>query len=425
MGCDVASRVSTWAGQCRLRKWRSSPPSSLSHRQAATAGWVICCKVITRKATTDPSIVTQADLASRLRLSVTRTARRLRQEAGTDLSPSLQAALATIERHGPLTPSELADAERVQRPTATRVAARLEEQGLIERTGDPADRRVSLLSVTRDGRELLRRLRRARTSTSHAGSGICRRRTWRRSNAPPTCSSGCSRTDVTAELKRPFASLSVRNYRRYFAGQVVSLSGNWVQIVAETWLILQLTDSPVAVGLTAALQFAPMLLFGALGGVFADRFDKRRLLMVTQAAMALPALGLFVLATAGAVEPWMVFVLVFARGAVLAVDNPTRQSFVIEMVGPDRLVNAVNLNSALIHVARMAGPAVAGVADLSVGVEPCFLLNAVSFAAMLFALRGMRPAELARPELHARRRGALREALRYVRAHRPWRSPWR
>jgi len=105
------------------------------------------------------STTTNAELAARLRLSVTRTARRLRQEAGTDLSPSLQAALATVGRHGPLTPSELADAERVQRPTATRVAARLEEQGLIERTGDPADRRVSLLSVTRDGRELLRRLR--------------------------------------------------------------------------------------------------------------------------------------------------------------------------------------------------------------------------------------------------------------------------
>ena len=105
------------------------------------------------------STTTNADLAARLRLSVTRTARRLRQEAGTDLSPSLQSALATIERRGPVTPSELAAAERVQRPTATRVAARLEEQGLIERTGDPADGRVSLLSVTRDGRELLRRLR--------------------------------------------------------------------------------------------------------------------------------------------------------------------------------------------------------------------------------------------------------------------------
>ena len=108
---------------------------------------------------TESSTETHADLASRLRLSVTRTARRLRQEAGSDLSPSLQAALATIERHGPLTPSELAAAERIQRPTATRVVARLEAEGLVERTGDPSDRRVTLVSVTRGGRDLLRRLR--------------------------------------------------------------------------------------------------------------------------------------------------------------------------------------------------------------------------------------------------------------------------
>jgi len=108
---------------------------------------------------TDSSIVTTADLAARLRLSVTRTARRLRQEAGTDLSPSMQSALATIERRGPLTPSELADAERIQRPTATRVIARLEAEGLVERTGDPADRRVALLSITRPGADLMQRLR--------------------------------------------------------------------------------------------------------------------------------------------------------------------------------------------------------------------------------------------------------------------------
>ena len=113
---------------------------------------------------TDSSTVTTADLAARLRLSVTRTARRLRQEAGTDLSPSMQSALATIERRGPLTPSELADAERIQRPTATRVIARLEAESLVERTGDPADRRVALLSVTRAGRDLLRRLRKRKNA---------------------------------------------------------------------------------------------------------------------------------------------------------------------------------------------------------------------------------------------------------------------
>jgi len=137
---------------------------------------------------------------------------------------------------------------------------------------------------------------------------------------------------LSAAVRRSFHSLSVPNYRRYFAGQVVSLSGNWMQTVAAVWLILSLTGSGVAVGLTTALQFLPMLLFGAWGGLFADRFPKRRLLMVTQALMALPAIGLFAVTEAGTVAPWMVYLAVFAMGAVNAVDNPTRQSFVIGTV---------------------------------------------------------------------------------------------
>ncbi len=139
---------------------------------------------------------------------------------------------------------------------------------------------------------------------------------------------------MSAGLRRSLSSLAVPNYRRYFTGQVVSLSGNWMQIVAEMWLVLRLTDSGVAVGVTSALQFTPILLFGAYGGLLADRFPKRRLLMVTQAAMVLPALALFALTASDAIELWMVFALVFARGAVNAIDNPTRQSFVIEMVAP-------------------------------------------------------------------------------------------
>lgn len=139
---------------------------------------------------------------------------------------------------------------------------------------------------------------------------------------------------MTAALRRPFVSLSVPNYRRYFLGQVVSLSGNWIQIVAETWLILQLTGSGVAIGLNTALQFAPILLFGAYGGLLADRFDKRRLLMVTQAAMIIPALTLWVLAASGSIEVWMVFALVFVRGTVNAIDNPARQSFVSRWSAP-------------------------------------------------------------------------------------------
>jgi len=219
---------------------------------------------------------------------------------------------------------------------------------------------------------------------------------------------------VSAAVGRTFASLAVPNYRRYFAGQIVSLSGNWMQIVAEMWLILQLTGSGVAVGATSALQFAPILLFGAYGGVLADRFDKRRLLMTTQVAMVAPALALWALVAAGSIEPWMVMALVFVRGTVNAIDNPTRQSFVIEMVGADRVVNAVSLNSVIVHCARMAGPAVAGVLIATAGVELCFLLNAVSFSAMLLALWLMEPAALTRPRRVVRERGALRAALRYV-----------
>jgi MFS family permease len=221
---------------------------------------------------------------------------------------------------------------------------------------------------------------------------------------------------LTAALRRSFDSLSVPNYRRYFWGQVVSLSGNWMQTVAEIWLVLSLTGSGVAVGLTTALQFLPMLLFGAWGGLLADRFSKRRLLIVTQTLMAIPALFLFGVTVAGVVTPAMVFATVFARGAVNAVDNPTRQSFAIEMVGSDRVVNAVSLNSVLIHVARIAGPGLAGVLIATVGVGPCFAINAVTFGAMIFALWGMQPGTLQVAPRVAREPGAVRAALRHVAA---------
>ncbi len=220
---------------------------------------------------------------------------------------------------------------------------------------------------------------------------------------------------MSAGLRRSFDSLAVPNYRRYFAGQIVSLSGNWMQMVAEVWLILSLTGSGVAVGLTTALQFLPILLFGAWGGVLADRFPKRRLLMVTQALMALPALVLLAIVTAGTVAPWMVFVLVFARGTINAVDNPTRQSFAIEMVGAERVVNAVSLNSVLVQSARLVGPTLAGLLIVTAGVEPCFALNVLTFAAMIFALWRMEPAELNTPPPAVRERGAVRAGLRYVR----------
>jgi MFS family permease len=219
---------------------------------------------------------------------------------------------------------------------------------------------------------------------------------------------------VSAGIARTFASLQVPNYRRYFTGQVVSITGNWMQTVAEMWLMVQLTGSGVSVGLTAAFQFLPILLFGAWGGLLADRLPKRRLLMVTQSLMALPALTLWALTTSGAVEVWMVYALVLARGAVTAIDNPARQSFAIEMVGADHVVNAVALNSVIVHTARILGPAAAGGVIALLGVGPCFLINSLSFGAMLVALRAMDARELHTPPVADRARGQLRSALRYV-----------
>ncbi len=231
---------------------------------------------------------------------------------------------------------------------------------------------------------------------------------------------------MSRALRRSFTSLAVPNYRRYFAGQLVSVSGNWTQVVAEMWLILALTGSGVAVGVTSALQFLPLLLFGAWGGLLADRFPKRSLLMVTQAMMALPALALWAVTGAGVVEPWMVYALVFARGTINAVDFPTRQSFAIEMVGADRVVNAVSLNSVLIHSARIVGPATAGILITTVGVGTCFLVNALSFGAMVVALRAIEPHQL-RPAPTASG-GAWRRARRVCATsggRRPSRSRWR
>jgi MFS family permease len=220
---------------------------------------------------------------------------------------------------------------------------------------------------------------------------------------------------VTAALQRTFTSLEIPNYRRYFAGQVVSISGSWMQTVAEMWLIVQITGSGVSVGLVAGLQFLPMLLFGAWGGLIADRLSKRRLLTLTQALMALPALTLWLLYSQGAVTEWIVYALVLVRGSVLAFDNPARQSFVVELVGADRVVNAVGLNSVVIHTARIAGPAAAGAIIATVGVGPCFAINSLSFAAMLLALRGMDPRALETVAPAAREPGQLRSAVAYVR----------
>ena len=219
---------------------------------------------------------------------------------------------------------------------------------------------------------------------------------------------------MTAALRRTIGSFEVPNYRRWFAGQLVSIGGNWMQIVAEMWLVLTLTGSALAVGVTSALQFLPMLLVGAWGGLVADSVPKRRLLLLTQTLMAIPPLVLFGLTATDNVAAWMVMALVFARGAVLAVDMPARHSFVIEIVGPDRVVSAVGLQSVLIHTSRITGPAMAGILIAGGSLELCFLLNALSFGGMILALARLDRAALAPPKLAVREPGAIRSALRYV-----------
>jgi MFS family permease len=218
--------------------------------------------------------------------------------------------------------------------------------------------------------------------------------------------------------RRTFSSLSVRNYRLYFFGQIVSMSGTWIQSVAQMWLVYELTGSGVALGVVTALQFTPVLVAGMWGGIVADRFDKRKILIATQTAAALLAGLLGTLTALGMIELWMIYVLAFALGIVSVIEVPTRQSFVVEMVGEDQLSNAVGLNSTVFTSARVIGPAVAGLLIAGVGIAWCFLINAVSFAAVIVSMTKMDPAELHRGAPLERAPGQLREGLRYV-----WNTP--
>ncbi|HEY9473779.1 MAG TPA: MFS transporter [Mycobacteriales bacterium] len=214
-----------------------------------------------------------------------------------------------------------------------------------------------------------------------------------------------------------FRSLRVRNYRLFASGQIVSLTGTWMQRVAQDWLVLNLShNSGTALGVVTALQFAPTLLLGLWGGVLADRYDKRRLLLVTQSTMGLLALVLGLLDATGVVTLWHVFALAALLGTSNALDVPVRQAFVVEMVGRDELTNAVSLNSATFNSARIIGPAVAGLMINWVGTGPVFFVNAASVAAVLVGLVMMRPAELYRAPVVPRARGQLREGLHYVRS---------
>ncbi|MFH8474669.1 MFS transporter [Streptomyces sp. NPDC018000] len=227
-------------------------------------------------------------------------------------------------------------------------------------------------------------------------------------SAPAPTSTHDSKPDGT------FSSLKIRNYRLFATGAVISNTGTWISRITQDWLVLSLTGSATAVGITTALQFLPMLLFGLYGGVIADRFPKRKLLLFSQAALGLCGIALAVLTLSGVVQVWHVYLIAFLLGMVTVVDNPARQSFVSEMVGPAHLRNAVSLNSANFQSARLIGPAVAGVLITTVGSGWAFMLNGLSFVAPLIGLMLMRTSELHKPTAVPRAKGQLREGLRYV-----------
>ena len=228
------------------------------------------------------------------------------------------------------------------------------------------------------------------------------------------------RTRVRETAARTFRALRVRNFRLYFAGQVVSVSGTWMQTVALGLLILsdQLHGNGLDVGAATALQYAPILVFGTWGGVVADRVDKRRLLVVTQACAGILAFVLALLTGLHVVRMWEVFLLAALLGCVTLFTNPARQAFVSEMVGRELLPNAVSLNSVLMNSARVIGPAIGGVLIYTTGFATCFFVNAASYGAVIVALALMRNADLHRSERVPRARGQVREGLRYV-----WRTP--
>lgn len=220
----------------------------------------------------------------------------------------------------------------------------------------------------------------------------------------------------SAALTRTFSSLRIRNYRWYFAGQSLSMIGTWMQSTTQAWLVLQLTGSGTDLGLVVALQTLPILLFGPLGGTIADRFGKYRILWWTQGLAGVQALVLAVLQLSGQLHLWEIYAIACSLGFVNMVDNPTRQTFIVEMVGRDELSNAVTLNSVMVNVARAIGPAIGGVLIATVGSGWCFLINAGSFVFVLLGLRAIDQAALQPAPRAPRARGQLTEGFRYVAA---------
>lgn len=222
-------------------------------------------------------------------------------------------------------------------------------------------------------------------------------------------------TRLNSTFSRTFAAMAIPNYRLYIQGQAISLMGTWMQMAAQSWLVLQLTNSATALGLIVALQTIPVLILGPYGGVIADRVDKRKAMIGLQAMMGLQALVLGVLTVTHVVRIWEIGVLAAMLGFNNAFENPARQSFMMELVGLEHLRNAVSLNSTMVNVARAVGPAIGGLMIAAVGSGWCFLFNAVTFIAVISSLTRMDTSALRPVTPTPRAKGQLREGLDYVR----------
>jgi MFS family permease len=227
---------------------------------------------------------------------------------------------------------------------------------------------------------------------------------------------------ILALNERTFVSLRKhRNFRLFFTGQVISVSGTWMQNVALAWFVYELTHSPLAVGVLTFCRFSPQTLFGLFAGVLADRLDNRRLMMTTQAASMAVSVALAALALSGAAQVWHIYVLALLAGIAQVFDSPGRHALVYQMVGRRELPNAIALNTSVFNASRIIGPGIAGVLIASVGVGACFALNAISFVAVLLALLLMNTSELhpvERPEERVTLVGGARDGLAYAFADR-------
>ena len=367
--------------------------------------------------------VSHEQVASELRPVLLRLARELRKETEQLGITARQATLLWLVKRSPgLSLAELAAEEGISPPALSGHVDRLERAGLLERVRSSEDRRRVGLRLTDEGARVMRNVRARRTTWLAERLRVLDPEELAAVDAAmPALLRLVGERLVTALVialrTRTFRSLRRhRNYRIFFGGQLVSLAGTWMQNVALAWLVLELSDSALAVGALAFWRFVPFTVFGLVAGVLADRIDSRRLVMTTQGAAMVVSIALAIVTLTDTATLPIVYVLAALGGITLAFDAPGRQSLTYQMVGPRSLPNAVALNAGLFNGSRVIGPAIAGAIIATAGTGVCFALNAVSFLAVLAALACIRPEELLAVERDPKARlvDGTRRALRFV-----------